>query len=343
MTTIKDVARLSGVSVATVSHVMNNSRAVGADARERVLKAIKTLNYRRDGVARSLRRNQTGTIAVLISDITNPFFADLVRGVEHEARRQRENYNILLCNTEENAERERQALDLVLEKRIDGIVMAAAGGNEAYISEMVMGRVPIVFADRAAAGIAADTVLVNNREAAAKLVGHLASLGHKRIAALRAELNASSIDERIAGYSEALARAKLPLEPDLIIDAPSSIEAARNAAATLIARRKRPTAIFCTNNFMTLGAVQALLEAQLSCPEDVAVVGFDDFPWASAFSPRLTVIAQPAERMGEEAARLLFDRIEKRRTGAPIRVVLDATMIVRESCGVRLVKAASAA
>jgi len=215
--------------------------------------------------------------------------------------------------------------------------MAPAGGNQAFISDLIEGGLPIVFGDRFLKGAPADSVGVNNREAAIEIVQHLIGLGHRRIAVLGAELNANSIRERLAGYREALSAAGLPIEAEFELSSPSTVEAAFEAGGRLLDGRTRPDAVFCTNNFMTLGMARALLERGLRCPGDMAVVGFDDFPWAASFQPRLTVVAQPAHAMGQEAARLLFDRLAKRRTGPAMRVLLDTKLIVRDSCGSRLV------
>jgi LacI family transcriptional regulator len=336
MVTIKDVALKAGVSTATVSHVVNESRAVTPETRKKVRQAIKELKYRPDGVARSLRVSQTGTIAVLIADVTNPFFAEFVRGVEDAAHQRDERYNLLLCNTEENTSLERRAVDLVLERRIDGIVIAPTGGNEAMIRELVEEGLPIVFGDRVLKGVVADSVVSNNYEAAAELTRHLINLGHRRIGLFEANLAASAIHDRIAGFGTEMAKAGLPIDPSLIVNSPSNIPAAVLAGRKLLDLDRRPDAVFCTNNFMTLGMIQAMLEGGLQCPEDMAVVGFDDFPWAAAFRPRLTVISQPAYEIGREAAMLLFDRISGRRSGPTVQMVLNATLIVRDSCGVNL-------
>jgi LacI family transcriptional regulator len=336
MATIKDVAAKAGVSTATVSHVVNNSRAVSPETKKKVTAAIKALKYRPDGVARSLRVNQTGTIAVLISDVTNPFFADFVRGVEDTAHQRGERYNLLLCNTEENTAREQRAIDLVLERRIDGIVMAPAGGNVAMLAELVENGLPLVFGDRKLKGVSVDTVVVDNVASAGELTRHLISLGHTRIGLLEADLASSAIHERAAGFREALAEAGLELDPRHVAKSPSNIAAAEEAGKALLDASPRPDAIFCTNNFMTLGMMQAVIDRGLACPEDIAVAGFDDFPWAAAFRPRLTVVAQPAYEIGRETATLLFDRISGRRTGAPIQMVLNAKLIVRDSCGAGL-------
>lgn len=333
MATIKDVAAKAGVSTATVSHVVNGSRGVSAETKKKVKAAIKALKYRPDGIARSLRVSHTGTIAVLISDVTNPFFADFFRGVEDTAHQRGERYNLLLCNTEENASHERRALELVLERRIDGIVMAPAGGNQDLLSDLLDSGLPVVFGDRKLKGVSADTVVADNIAAAAELTRHLISLGHRRIGLLEADLASSAIGERVQGFRQALTEARLKPSPGHMAKAASNIPAAEAAGALLLGTAQRPDAIFCTNNFMTLGMMQAVINQGLSCPEDIAVAGFDDFPWAAAFRPRLTAVQQPAYEIGRETATLLFDRISGRRTGAPVEMVLKAKLVVRDSCG----------
>ncbi len=247
MVTIKDVVAKAGVSTATVSHVINESRAVSVDAKKKVRAAIKAINYRPDGIARSLRVNHTGTIAVLIADVTNPFFADFVRGVEDTAQQRGERYNLLLCNTEESTSRERQALDLVLERRIDGIILAPAGGNESLLAELAASGLPLVFGDRKLVGVPADTVVANNAVAAAELTQHLISLGHERLGLLEAELETSAIHERVAGFRDALVRAGLDLDPALLKRSQSNIPAAEAAGLSLLDAGRRPDAVFCNN------------------------------------------------------------------------------------------------
>ena len=333
MATIRDVASKAGVSAATVSHVINKSRRVSDETRDRVLAAVESLKYRRDGIARSLRVSQTSTIGLMISDISNPFFAELVRGIEDAVHERGHDYNIVLCNTEENDERERRSLELVMEKRIDGLIMVPSGGNNDYLKDLVVDNMPIVFVDRSLPGIDVDSVVVDNRDSALRLVTHLVALGHKRIAAMQASLNASSIRERMDGYREAMSVAGIAVDKDFVICSRSTIDDAFAAGLALLDLKPRPTGVFCTNNFMTLGIVKALTERGLKCPDDVAVVGFDDFPWAATFRPRLTVAAQPGYALGQEAARLLFDRISRKRTGPAVKLVLGTTIIIRESCG----------
>ncbi|HEY1779048.1 MAG TPA: LacI family DNA-binding transcriptional regulator [Roseiarcus sp.] len=343
MPTIKDVAAKAGVSTATVSHVVNDTRPVNAETKRRVKAAIKALNYRPHGIARSLRVSQTGAIAVVISDVANPFFAEFVRGVEDTARERGDGYNLLLCNTDESAARERRSLDLVLDRRIDGLVMAPAGGNELLLADLVESGLPVVFGDRKLKGVPVDTVVVDNVAAARDLTQHLLSLGHRRLGLLEADLASSAIHERSQGFREALAEAGVELALARVARSASTVAAAEAVAQRLINLPERPDAVFCTNNFMTLGMTQAILNSGLACPEDVAVAGFDDFPWAAAFRPRLTVMAQPAYEIGREAATLLFDRIAGRRTGAPVQMTLNARLIVRDSCGAHLTRKASPA
>jgi LacI family transcriptional regulator len=343
MPTIHDVARAAGVSVATVSHVINESRNVSTPTRLRVLAAIKDLQYRRDGVARSLRRSKTGTIGVMISDITNPYFSDLFRGIEDTVYGFKEKQNFILCNTEEDPAKERMYLDVLLEKRVDGLIVAPAGSNNQHFDQLAASGFPIVFVDRTLADVACDAVVVNNREASRQLVTHLISLGYRRIILMKALLQADSIEDRIAGFRDALFAAGLPFHPEDIIESRSDIEAATRVSLALLRRGSPlPEAVYATNNFMTLGFMRALAEMNLHCPRDVAIAGFDDFPWAAAFHPSLTVVAQPSYAIGREATGLLFDRMSKRRTGPPIKLVLDTKLLVRESCGYSLRRPQSA-
>jgi LacI family transcriptional regulator len=333
MSTIRDVARMAGVSTATVSHVLNETRSVLPETRQRVLRAIATLNYRRDGIARSLRRSSSGTLGLIVSDISNPYFGDFVRGVEDAVYSGPDQYNIILCNTDEDAEKERTCLDVLRERRVEAIIMVPAGGNHEYLRDLVGSGLPVVFADRYLTNVRADSVVVDNRDSARAIVSRLTEVGHRRIAVMRASLNASAIEDRMTGFADALADAGIAADPDYEISSRSTIEDAHRASLDLLTLPRRPTAVFCTNNFMTLGLIQALSTLGLRCPRDLAVIGFDDFPWASAFHPRLTVVSQPAYAVGRAAASLLFARISGQTKAGAVRHVLKAKILVRDSCG----------
>ena len=335
MATIRDVARLAGVSTATVSHVVNETRLVAHETKARVQHAIETLNYRRDAIARSLRRSSSGTLGVIVSDISNPYFGDLVRGLEDAIYSRVDQYNIILCNTDENAEKERTYLDVLRERRVEAIVMVPAGGNHDYLRDLVASGLPVVFADRYLENVAADTVVVDNREASRAIVSRLTEVGHRRIAVMQANLAASAIDDRMAGFSDALSAAGLTANPSYSVRSQSTINDAYHTGLRLLDLPVPPTAVFCTNNFMTLGLIQSLAARRLRCPRDLAVIGFDDFPWATAFHPRLTVVSQPAYSVGQEAASLLFERMVGTVGAAPRQRVLQTTILVRDSCGTR--------
>jgi LacI family transcriptional regulator len=317
--------------VATVSHVVNESRFVAEDTKARVLAAISDLNYRRDGIARSLRRNQTGTIGAIISDITNPFFSDLVKGIDHVVHNLPNRVNVMLCNTEEDPAKERAYLDVLMEKRVDGLIVAPAGDNGAYFQSLIEQSFPLVFVDRSLPGINVESVEVDNLGAAAMTIRHLIDQGHRRIAVLRATLQANSIGDRLRGYERAMADAGLAAVPELVVECASAIVSAQVGGSRLLDLDPLPDAVFCTNNFMTLGMVRAINARGLRCPEDIAIAGFDDFLWADAFRPRITAVAQPSVEMGEEAARLLMSRIDKTRIGPPVHRLLDTSLVVRES------------
>jgi len=333
MATIHDVARKAGVSSATVSHVINNSRFVAADTRQRVMDAIEALRYRRDGVARSLRRAKTSTIGVIIADISNSFFADLVRGIEDRIYGHEEGFNLILCNTDEDAAKERLYLDVLQERRIEGLIMVPTGENSAYLQDLIRSGLPIVFADRVVEGLEADQVVVDNEDGAYVLTSHLIAGGHRRIAVLRAGLTAPTLERRIDGYRRALGEAGIPYDPALVISCRHSIEDAHQAGLRILDSQNRPSAVFCTYNYMTLGMVQAITDRGLRCPQDIAVVGFDDFAWAASFSPRLTALAQPAYALGQEAADILMNRIGQGALAAPVHKMLKGTLVVRESGG----------
>jgi LacI family transcriptional regulator len=301
-----------------------------------VLAAIEKLRYRLDGVARSLRRSSTGTIGLMISDITNPYFSELVRGVEDAIYGADKGYNLVLCNTDEDPFKERLYLNVMLEKRIDGLIMAPVGGNRGDLASLIDGGFPVVFVDRDLPDLLADAVTIDNRQSAVGLIRHLTGLGHRRIAVMYADLTADSIEGRLNGYREALAEAGLPADPELFFHSGSSIEEARQAGLSFLSVDRNVSAVFCTNNFMTLGFLQAMHERGVECPDDLAVVGFDDFPWASSFRPQLTVVAQPAVEIGREAVQLMLSRFAAEAPREPVRRVLKGELVIRESCGARL-------
>jgi LacI family transcriptional regulator len=330
MPTLHDVAKAAGVSIATVSATINQSAYVSPELQDRVRKAIAELGYHPDAIARSLKKRSTQTLGLIISDITNPFFTALVRGIEDAANAR--GYALILCNTDERLEKERAYVRLLRSRRVDGMIMAPAGSAEDYHRFEVEVNTPLVFIDRKVSTVAADAVVVDNGGGARQAVEYLLRLGHRRIGAITGLPHISTTHERIQGYRQALESAGVPLDPALMLGGNSRLEGGFRAAHELLSRDKRPTAIFATNNLMAIGLMRAVAERGLRCPEDISVACFDDFEWASVFHPRLTTVAQPIYDMGMKAAELLFARVDGSMTGDPREVVLAPTLVIRDSC-----------
>lgn len=330
MTTLHDVAKAARVSIATVSATINQSAYVSPELQERVRKAIADVGYHPDAIARSLKKRSTQTLGLIISDITNPFFTSLVRGIEDVANGR--GYALILCNTDERVEKERDYLRLLRSRRVDGLIMAPAGAVEDYHRFFVEVNTPLVFIDRKISAVPADSVVVDNVGGARQAVEHLLRLGHRRIATITGLPQISTTHERVQGYREGLERAGLSFDPGLLRCGNSRLEGGYQAALALLALSERPTAIFATNNLMAIGLMRAVAERGLRCPEDLSVACFDDFEWASVFHPRLTTVAQPTYDMGAKAADLLFARLEGTLTGDPKEVVLSPSLVIRDSC-----------
>jgi len=330
MPTLHDVARLAGVSIATVSATINQSAYVSPELQERVRKAIAEIAYHPDGIARSLKKRSTQTLGLIISDITNPFFTALVRGIEDAANAR--GHALILCNTDEDVEKERAYLRLLRSRRVDGLIMAPAGCVKDYQQFSVEANTPLVFIDRKISSVPADAVVVDNVGGARQVVDYLLRLGHRHIGAITGLPHISTTHERIEGYRQALEAAGLPPDPALMLGGNSRLKGGYQAGLALLSFPKRPTAIFATNNLMAIGLMRAVAERELRCPEDVSVACFDDFEWASVFQPRLTTVAQPTYEMGVKAAEVLFARLDGTLAGDPKEIVLSPTLMIRDSC-----------
>ncbi len=330
MPTLHDVARVAGVSIATVSATINQSAYVSPELQERVRKAVAELGYHPNGIARSLKKRSTQTVGLIISDITNPFFTALVRGIEDVVNAR--GYALILCNTDERLEKERAYIRLLRSRRVDGLIMAPAGSVEDYHRSGIEANTPLAFIDRKIASVAADAVVVDNVGGARQAVEYLIRLGHRHIAAITGLPHISTTHERIQGYREALESAGHPIEPALMLTGNSRLEGGYQAALSLLRLPNRPTAIFATNNVMAIGLMRAVADQGLRCPEDLSVACFDDFEWASVFRPRLTTVAQPTYAMGVKAAELLFARLDGTVTGGPQEIVLSPSLVIRDSC-----------
>ena len=333
MVTVRDVARRAGVSSSTVSHVLNRTRFVSDELCERVVTAMRELEYHPNAAARMLSLKRSNAIGLIVSDIRNPFFASVARGVEDVA--QENGYTVVLCNSDENLLKESACLKALQSRQVDGVLLASAGAAGEQVGRLVHAGYPIILVDRDLPDLALPAVLLDNEGAAYGAVRHLIDRGHRRIGMLSGRASISTTIERVAGYHRALCEAGLELDAELVISGESTSEGGAAATSTLLDLDSPPTALFSGNNLMSIGALHAIASHGLSVPEDVAVVGFDDFPfpWSDAFRPHLTTIAQPTYELGRRAAEMLVDALSTSSPPGPHRVVLDGKLVIRESSG----------
>jgi LacI family transcriptional regulator, galactose operon repressor len=328
MATIREVAESAGVSYATVSHVINNTRLVSQETRARVLAAMDALNYRPNALARSLRQGRTNTLGLVLPDSANPFFAEISRSIEDEAFKK--GYSVFLCNTELDTERELFYVDVLSNKQVDGIIFVAAGDQADSLDFLVRRNMPVVMIDRDVPNVEVDAVLTDNKLGGYLATRHLLELGHRRIACIAGPSSITPSAERIIGYRKALEEAGISYEESLIIRGDYHAQSGMEITHSILSMDPRPTAIFCLNDLMALGALRAAAEAGCSVPQDLAVVGYDDLELAHFTNPPLTTIAQPKKEVGAQAISLLVDRIS-RKSRPPSRLVLPPELIVRRS------------
>ena len=334
---IYDVARASGVSVFTVSAVVNKKTHVGKRLRERVEAAIRKLNYRPNLIARSLAKRQTHTIGMIVPDISNPFFPMVVRGAEDAA--QKRGYNLLLCNSDDTQQKEESALELLLSKRVDGILLTKTLSEISPPIRQLMQetKIPIVLVMRTFPKISKDAVITDDYQGAYDAVCHLARSGRKRIGLIGGPRKISNGKARWEGFRDALAANHLSYDPELVIEGDYRIESGYRGGNLLLSHR--PDGVYVANYLMTVGLLKAAEEMGLRCPQDFGMVSFDDYPWLSIFHPKLTTVELPKYQLGYEAAELLLDRVSGK-DGPGVLKKLMPELRVRESCGFKQIKAA---
>jgi len=327
MAQIRDVAARAGVSVASVSRVLTGRRGVGEDIRRRVLEAVKALDYRPDLAARRLRSRRTDTIGLVVADLRNPFFTEVSRAVEDLAYERR--MRLILCNTDENPEREASYLELMQDENVSGVILAP---SRRLLSGFRAGEYsfPLVLVDRCDPDTVADAVVLDNIEAARLLTTHMIENGHRRILFLHGASSATG-RQRLEGYAAAMAAHGLASEA---VGVAPVADRSREVARVLLAQPSLPDAVLASSGLILLGLTQALRDAGRSVPGDVAMAGFDDLPWTRLVEPGVTVIAQPTYGIGRAAAELLLQRISE--PDKPVRrVVLRGELVVRGSSAAR--------
>jgi LacI family transcriptional regulator len=327
---MEDVARRARVSTSTVSHVLNGTRKVSPQTLEAVQQAVRELGYIPNTLARSLARSRTNTIGVAISALSNHYFSETVHAIETECARH--GSMMLFVDTHDDPAQELRVVEALHHRRVDGILLAPSSDpRQAALAYLQANAIPTVLVDRLAPQ-GFDQVGVENRQSTRELVAHLIGHGHRRIGMIAGHRGLSTTEERIEGYRLALQDAGIAFDDALLVNGESNSESARRAASALLALATPPSAIMAANNLMTIGAMHALRDAHIAVPEQMALVGFDDFDWADFFQPRLSVIAQPVQALGERAVQLLLQRIDNP-DGARQSERLPASLKIRNSCG----------
>lgn len=341
MANLKDVAERAGVSTATVSRVINGDSRVLLETRHKVQKAIKELNYRPSRVAQRLRSKgkESKLIGLVLPDIENPFYVDMVRGIEVTAYDQ--GYSVIIGNFSQNKARSEMYIDILKSEGVNGFIVAPVNNQDPKVKELIKSGYQVACVDRDVEGVEVDVVKVNNEEAAYGAIKHLTNLGHKRIGHVGGQWDIPTTQARLAGYKRALLESGIPIEEELIITKSSDFQSGVDSTSALLDLDRPPTAIFTGNNLLTLGALRAIHARGLNIPGDIAIVGFDDMYWSESLNPPLTAVHQDGFEIGRRATELLLNRMAE--PGRPcIKIILDAKLRIRKSCGAALNAAASA-
>ena len=333
MATMKDVAELAGVSITTVSHVINETRFVSDELRARVLEAMEQLHYRPNILARSLRLGETRTIGLIVPDNANPFFAQIARAVEDAGFEA--GYSVILCNCDGKLQKELAYANVLSAKQVDGIIFMATGGESEIVDLLREIGIPLVMADRRVDNADVDMVLVDNFRGGYEATKYLLSLGHRRIGCITGSSDATPSAERVEGYKRGLKEAGVPVDESLIVRGDFQYWGGEEAINRLLALEEAPTAVFACNDLMAIGVMSALRKRGLRVPGDVSVIGFDDILEACVTVPALTTVAQPINQIGRMATEMLVERIASKESRATRTIVLDVALVERESCGPR--------
>ncbi len=329
--TINDVAKLAGVSTTTVSHYLNDTRYVSDELRERVEKAINTLGYRPNSLARGLRRGESKTIGLIVPDNSNPFFAEILRTIENYGYSK--GYSVILCNSDGDPQKETAYTELLHEKQVDGIIYIATTNTVEHLQQLSRNGIPIVVVDRDIALENTDVITADNFQGGYDATRYLINLGHRRIACIAGSSRLASGEERVNGYLHALAEARIIADPGYIVRGDFRYKSGEEAMTELLTRPVKPTAVFACNDLMALGAMTALRNHHYILPDQMSLIGFDDISFTTMVSPSLTTIAQPLEDMAQLSLDLLINRIQQKAERYPAkRIVLPTELVIRESC-----------
>lgn len=331
MANIQDVAKYAGVSISTVSRVLNGRGRVNADVVTNVQAAIQELHYTPNRAARSLRTQQSRIIGLLISDIQNPFFTALIRGIEDVA--QRNGYSLILCNSDENAQKERQYIEILCAEHVAGAIIVPTYENQRSIQIFNDQHIPVVAVDRKAQNV--DAVIVDNKRGAYDAISHLIANGYQRIGIITGPRKTTTGRERLEGYYQALQEAGIAIDPAIVRSGSFKTDSGRALTSELLDVQPHIDALFVANNLMTLGALETLHARNLQVPYDIGMVGFDEMPWATLGSISLTTVTQPVYEIGSTAAMRLFQRLQNPDIFTNQEIVLAPALSIRSSSAMR--------
>jgi len=330
--TLKDVARQAGVSVPTVSRVINKQSYIKEITRKKVLEAIEKLSYEPNSIARNLKQGRTSTVGFIVNDVSSSFFGMVALGIERILRKH--NYNLILCNTDDRHNLEIDSLKLVVSKKVEGIILATTGSTGEFVKKVIhQHKIPTVVIDNKVKDLKTDVVLHDNVGGAYQLTSHLIEHGHTRIAFIGGSLNETSGEKRLEGYKKALAKNGIPVDYKLVTMGDWKRESGFRLTRKLLSLKERPTAIFAANTSMALGSLIALHEQGLKVPDDMALVSFDDLEFAPALDPPLTTLTKVDTEIGIAAANLLLKRMKKKVKEEPTEIYLPTKLLIRRSCG----------
>ncbi|MFB9329990.1 LacI family DNA-binding transcriptional regulator [Paenibacillus aurantiacus] len=328
--TIYDVAKEAGVSIATVSHVINGKGKISKERREEIRRIMVRMGYKPSMIASALTGKKTYALGLLVPDISNPFFAEIARAVEDEG--QRHGYSVFICSTDNKDEKVEHYAALLQQKNVDGVIIGTGLKELSALDPLLHGGIPTAFLAREIPSAQVPSVVVDDHAGGAAAAAHLIALGHRKFAVLAEEESVSSSRERVRGFRQTLAAAGIVLDPALVRS--SGMKESMNQALELLQGDDRPTAIFCCNDMLAIGALRAAKQLGLRIPRDCSIVGFDDTVLASVTDPPLTTIAQPIEQMGQTVVRLLVRLIEQPEE-RPERIVLTPALSIRQSAASR--------
>jgi LacI family transcriptional regulator len=333
MHSIKDVAKEAGVSIATVSHVINGTRYVSPDLTEKVHQAISKLNYRPHAIARSLRKNKTLTIGLVIPDNSNPFFSEILRGAEDSAFNY--GYSVIVGNSDSDPQKELAYFKSLSSGKVDGLIFVDAALPDEYVRTAMSAQTPVIVVDRNLSEKAVDGIFLDNFRGGLEATEYLIQIGHRRIGCISGPSSIIPNMERVRGYRSALESYGIPVDDELIYEGDFQVDGGTRGALFLMNKPQPPSAIFCCNDMMAIGALQAFRQHGIRVPEDISLVGFDDIPQAAYAEPSLTTVAQPKYEIGQIAVDLLIQRLKGLASIEPQTILLQPALIIRSSSAMK--------